>query len=110
MQYALVRAKSILAQAKESGSVAKDMPSTPYALERILVHFPEVVARSARELSPNFLVTYLTELAGAWNSFYAQERIIGGEHEAHKLRVARAFVHTMQNGLHLLGIPAPEKM
>ena len=74
------------------------------------MHFPEVVARAAHEFAPNLLVTYLTELAGTWNSFYAQERIVGGEHEAHKLMLARAFVNTMTNGLTLLGIPAPEKM
>jgi arginyl-tRNA synthetase len=53
---------------------------------------------------------YLTVLAGEWNSFYAQERIIGGEYEAYKLLVAQAFATTMTNGLHLLGIPTPEKM
>ena len=40
----------------------------PYVLERIILHFPEVVARSARELAPNLLVNYLTELAGEWNT------------------------------------------
>ncbi len=111
LQYALVRAKSVLAQA-EAGKQKKenDGPSEPYLLERCILHFPEVVARAARELSPNLLVTYLTELAGEWNSFYAQERIIGGAFEAHKLLLARAFVQTMTNGLTILGIPVPEKM
>ena len=111
LQYALVRAKSVLAQAeKGSGAPAPVAPETPSRLERIIVHFPEVTARAARELAPNLLVNYLTELASEWNSFYAQERIVGGEHEAHKLMLARAFVHTMTNGLMLLGIPTPERM
>lgn len=114
LQYALVRARSVLAKARESES-QRDMiyhtsPPGSSLLERSIVHFPEVVARAARELAPNLLVNYLTKLAGEWNSFYAQERIISGEHEAHKLLVARAFANTMQNGLTLLGIPAPEKM
>ena len=78
--------------------------------ERLIVHFPEVVARAASELAPNLLVNYLTELASEWNSFYAKERIIGGAHEKHKLMLARAFVQTMTNGLTLLGIPTPEKL
>ncbi len=111
LQYALVRAKSVLAQAAGSKQQAVgSSPGQPYVLERIILHFPEVAARAARELAPNLLVNYLTELAGEWNSFYAQERIIGGDHEAHKLLVARAFVNTMTNGLTLLGIPTPEKM
>ncbi|MFA6503274.1 MAG: arginine--tRNA ligase, partial [Candidatus Paceibacterota bacterium] len=111
LQYALVRAKSVLAQADSSGQKAAGSgPDAPYEIERVILHFPEVAARAAMELAPNLLVTYLTELAGEWNSFYAQERIVGGVHEAHKLMLARAFVNTMTNGLNLLGIPTPEKM
>lgn len=111
LQYALVRAKSVLSTAEgKAGAPAAGAPATPYLLERVILHFPEVVTRSAHELAPNLLVSYLTELAGEWNSFYAQERIRDGEYEAHKLMLARAFVNTMTNGLTLLGIPAPEKM
>ncbi|HCR52186.1 TPA: arginine--tRNA ligase [Candidatus Kaiserbacteria bacterium] len=111
LQYALVRARSVLAQAKEQNDAsAAGAPATPYLLERLLLHFPGVAARAARTFAPNLLTSYLTELAGAWNAFYATERIIGGDHEAHKLLVARAFAQTMSNGLTILGIPAPEKM
>jgi arginyl-tRNA synthetase len=111
LQYALVRAKSVVAKAPSTKhQKPNNNQENPYQLERLIIHFPEVVARAARELAPNLLVNYLTELAGQWNSFYAQERIIGADDEAHKLLVARAFVNTMSNGLNLLGIPAPEKM
>jgi arginyl-tRNA synthetase len=110
LQYALVRAKSVLAGAEKGAAPTSAAPETPYLLERLILHFPEVVARAARELAPNLLATYLTELAGAWNSFYAKERIIGGDHEAYKLMLTRAFVQTMTNGLSFLGIPVPEKM
>ncbi|MDO8593864.1 MAG: arginine--tRNA ligase [bacterium] len=114
LQYALVRARSVIATAVDrdtrNTSIYGSVPESPYMIERIILHFPEVATRAARELAPNLLVNYLTELAGEWNSFYAQERIIGGNDEAHKLLIARAFVNTMSNGLTLLGIPAPEKM
>ena len=109
LQYALVRAKKILAYGDSSAS-GTEKPSEPYAVERLIVHYPEVVARAARELAPNILVTYLTELAGAWNAFYATEQILGSTEEEYKQRVARAFANTMTNGLALLGIPAPERM
>lgn len=108
LQYALVRAKKILAYA--SGTGGAHAPEEPYAVERIILHFPEVAARAARELSPNVLTTYLTELAGAWNAFYAKEQVLGSPEEAYKQRVTRAFANTMQNGLAHLGIPAPERM
>ncbi|MDE1919603.1 MAG: arginine--tRNA ligase [Patescibacteria group bacterium] len=109
LQYALVRAKKILAYAPGKGAGTKE-PEAPYAIERMILHFPEVAARAARELAPNILTTYLTELASAWNSFYAEEQVLGSPEEAYKQRVARAFANTMTNGLSLLGIPAPERM
>ncbi len=108
LQYAVVRAKSILAQASES--VDDLLPEEGYTIERLLTRFPEVVAHASEEKAPNHIVTYLTQLASEWNSFYAQERIIGGDHEGYKLELARAFVQTMTNGLSLLGIPVPERM
>ena len=80
LQYALVRAKSVLVQAIEKGGTpAAGAPPEPYKLERIILHFPEAVARAGAFRMPNLLVNYLTELAGEWNSFYAQERIVGGD-------------------------------
>lgn len=110
LQYALVRAESVSAASEKGGAPADGTPVAPYVLERMILHFPEVAARAARELSPNLLASYLTELAGEWNSFYAQERIIGGDYEAHKLMLTRAFINTMKNGLTILGIPTPERM
>ena len=110
LQYALVRAKSVVKQAGAQTRAGGSGPEEPYLIEKIILHYPEVVTYSARKLAPNLLVNYLTELAGEWNSFYAQERIVGGDYEAYKLLVARAFVQTMTNGLTLLGIPTPERM
>lgn len=109
LQYALVRAKKILAYG-DNGEGGGAEPAVPYAIERLLVHYPEVAARAAAELSPNILTTYLTELAAEWNHFYATEQVLGSPEEAYKQRVARAFANTMTNGLALLGIPAPERM
>ena len=109
LQYALVRAKKILSY-DDNGGGGTEEPAAPYAIERVIMHYPEVAARAARELAPNILTTYLTELAAAWNSFYAVEQVLGSPEEAYKQRVARAFANTMTNGLALLGISAPERM
>jgi len=108
LQYALVRARKILTYA--GGENGTDIPPAPYVIERLILHFPEVAARAARETAPNLLVNYLTELAGEWNSFYATEQVLGSSEEIYKQRVTRAFANTMTNGLALLGIPATEKM
>jgi arginyl-tRNA synthetase len=109
LQYALVRAVKILSYESEDAGGSEE-PVAPYAIERLILHYPEVVARAARLLAPNLLVTYLTELAAAWNSFYASEQVLGSPEEAYKMRVTRSFANTMANGLTLLGISAPERM
>jgi arginyl-tRNA synthetase len=109
LQYALVRAKSVLSHAGKKGS-AEGAPQEPYLLERLIRRFPAVAARAERERAPHHIAQYLTQLAGEWNSFYALNRIIDGEHERYKLLLAEAFARTMERGLHLLGIPTPEKM
>ncbi|HVX90219.1 MAG TPA: arginine--tRNA ligase [Candidatus Paceibacterota bacterium] len=109
LQYALVRARKILAY-EGNGEGGSASPSAPYDLERLIIHYPHVAARAAAELAPQLLVNYLTELAAAWNSFYAQEQILGSAEEMYKQKLAHAFANTMERGLSLLGIPAPEKM
>jgi arginyl-tRNA synthetase len=112
LQYALTRAKSVIAQADTDPETEAnhEAPEKPYLIERVLVRFPEVVAAAQKNLAPHTIAQYVTQLAGEWNSFYAQERIRGGTHQAYKLQLAKAFVQTMENGLELLGIPIPEKM
>lgn len=109
LQYALVRAKKILSYAKEEGAGA-ETPAAPYAIERLLIHFPAVCAEALAERAPHKITQYLTRLAGEWNSFYASEQVLGSPEEAYKQRVAKAFATTMENGLSILGIPAPERM
>lgn len=109
LQYALVRAKSVLALSDLKPD-ASQIPETIFDIERLLIRYPEVVKRAEVLRAPQQVTQYLTNLAGEWNSFYAAERIRGGEHEAYKLFVANAFARTMENGLTLLGIPVPERM
>jgi len=115
LQYACVRAKSILEKAKKEGIKAKinlsgDM--VPTELSKLLIRFPEVVERAGREYAPHYLATYLTTLASAFSSFYAQETVVDKNdvNSPHKVALSEAFLFVMKNGLNLLGIKVPEKM
>jgi arginyl-tRNA synthetase len=112
LQYAHTRALSLLRAAGKAGIEASsvDAPAEVGSLERTLMHFPEVVERSARELEPHYVTTYLTELASAFNGWYANERVIGGEHPQYGVLLAEAVEQTLKKGLKVLGIPAPEEM
>lgn len=109
LQYALVRAKKILSYASV-GEVGDATPDAPYVIERLIIRFPEVVAHAIAERAPHHIAQYLTKLAGAWNSFYASEQVLGSAEEAYKQQVAKAFATTMENGLRVLAIPTPDRM
>jgi len=112
LQYSYVRACSIKKKAQVENlvpEVSADMPIS--SVEKLLIYFPEVVERAALEYQPHLLTTYLTTLAGAFNSWYAKERIVeDSEAGRHKLAVTEAFRITMERGLWLLGIAAPQEM
>ena len=113
LQYAATRAHSILEKARERNikESTHSRPKNVTTIERLLYRFPEIVKRAQREYEPHYVTTYLTELAGAFNSYYAQERIVdAGECAPYKIALTKAFYTTMKNGLWLLGIKAPEHM
>jgi arginyl-tRNA synthetase len=114
LQYAAVRAATILSKAKGLGfTPAVHETTTPSALERYLYRFPEVVERSLQDYEPHHIVTYLSELAGLFNQYYASEQVIVATDKTeteHRLAIVQAFHQTMQNGLNLLAIQIPEKM
>jgi arginyl-tRNA synthetase len=87
-----------------------DKPAAAHMLERLLVHYPDTVARAAEEFEPHYITTYMTELAAAFNSWYASERIIGGSAPHYGILLTQAVEATLKKGLTVLGIPAPEEM
>lgn len=110
LQYAYARTNSLLEKAK-----IKIDPSAPreniHEVEKLLYRFPEVVERAAQEYAPHHIVTYLTQLAGSFNNFYANEQVISDSPEsAYRLAIVKAFNIVMKNGLTILGIEAPERM
>lgn len=116
LQYARVRANAVLEKAKFENikiniKTLKRNTITDDSLEKLLYRFPEIVQRANTEYEPHYITTYLTELAGAFNSFYAKERIIEeGEASIYKVALTKAFETTVKNGLWLLGIKVPNKM
>ncbi|MCH8893231.1 MAG: arginine--tRNA ligase [Chloroflexi bacterium] len=114
LQYTHARICSVLKKAKREGIKAniKNVLETPYEVERILYQFPEVIEEATEERAPHKVVGYLTELAGEFNTFYAQEKIADQDDEfaPYKVAIADAVRVTLKNGLWVLGIKAPERM
>ncbi len=112
LQYAHTRVLSLLGEIHKVAidPNISDVPNVPVSLERILLHFSTVLERCALELEPHHLVTYLTELAATFNSWYSSERIIGGEYPHYGALISMAVEQTLRSGLSVLGIPVPEEM
>lgn len=114
LQYTHARIGSVLEKAAGVGveSSLAAAPAVAYEIERILYRFPEVVATALDERAPHLVTTYLTQLASAFNTFYAHEKIAdpAEPHAAYKAAIATAVGTTLKNGLWTLGIEAPERM
>ncbi len=114
LQYTNARINSALRKAEEVGVVASadSKPGEPYKIEKLIYRFEEVVVESLVDRAPQKMVTFLTELAGEFNTFYAQEKIADAndEYAPYKAAIAQAVGQTLKNGLWLLGIEAPERM
>ncbi|MEK9166412.1 MAG: arginine--tRNA ligase, partial [Patescibacteria group bacterium] len=111
LQYTYARCRSVLRKAGGGRSEgAAPRSSKVEEAERMLLRFPDAIARAQKEIDPHYIATYLSELAQAFNNFYAREKIIGSPEEAEKLTLTEAVSITLKNGLWLLGIEAPEEM
>lgn len=114
LQYATVRAMSVLKKANDAGiSPTVEVPLfETVQIERLLQRFPEVVANALEGFAIHDVAQYLTELAGTFNSWYAAEQIVNGEDATSPYRIAltKAFTTVMHNGLALLALPVPESM
>lgn len=114
LQYTYARIGSLLAKSEGVGVVpsAAHAPEASYDIEKILYRWPEVTRVALAERAPHQVVTYLTQLAGMFNSFYAAEKIADAsdEYASYKAAVAESVATTLKNGLWTLGIEAPKRM
>ncbi len=114
LQYTAVRACSLLSKGGTAGITPDSEISVEGTeiLERLIARFPEVVKSAQLEWMPHYLVTYLCELAQAFNSWYGQGKIINEDKSAtaYRLAIVDALRQTLVNGLWILGIKVPEKM
>lgn len=115
IQYTAVRANSIVEKAKASGiKIDQDMPDDweVTEVERLLYQFPEIVERAYVERAPQIVVTFVTELASVFNSFYANNQIVDSndKNSGYKVALTEAVRIVLTKGLDLVAIKVPKKM
>ena len=121
VQYAHARICTLFRKAAEEGvavpdAEAADLEALVEAEEqevvRLLAQMPDVIEDAAAEREPHRVVFHLIEIAGAFHRCYNRHRILGVEPRVRdaRLYLARAVQRTLQVGLALLGVRAPESM
>ena len=85
---------------------------TEAALMLKLADYPAMLTRAADGLAPHDVAFYLRDLAGAYHSYYAAERVLDQTPELSLARVAllAATRQVIANALGVLGVSAPEQM
>jgi len=118
IQYAHARICSVLNQwGGDTKSLADvDLQPLVSAHEAVLMQrlsmFPEIVEGAVTELAPHMVANYLRELASDLHSYYNAEQFLVTDEvlKAARLSLVLATQQVLKNGLHLLGVSAPEKM
>jgi arginyl-tRNA synthetase len=114
LQYAYTRIKSVLRRAGEwnhDSTVSLEEPAErQLALQ--LSRFADAVLAVAQDALPNYLCSYLYELAAALMRFYEACPVLtaSGEVRNSRLQLCRLTADTLRTGLGLLGIDVLETM
>jgi arginyl-tRNA synthetase len=114
LQYACVRIKGIVDKASklpQLDSPGKSISDKEFKLVKMLLLFPEMVKRSAKEYDPSILASGLYEIAQAFSTFYVECPVIhDGRANSFRLNLCMATRQVLSNGLVLLDIGIPDKM
>lgn len=113
VQYTAVRATSVVEKARVMGITPDLSGATDEIgeLERLIARFPEDVREAAAVRMPHKIATAVTNIAQAFNAYYAHTPIVSERVEApYRVALAKATASTLESGLSILGISVPERM
>ena len=116
VQYTHARACSILRKAEVSleGEIDYSLLPNEDAMDliRLIYQFPAVVEEAGRKYEPSLVTRYIVDVAQAFNKFYHDSPIIVKDEVLQKSRLSLVYAakQTINNGLRLLGVAAPERM
>ena len=113
LQYALVRATSILSSLNNTELDMKDTDEfTKYERSLLLKigEYHEVIDLAVSELKPHYLATYLYDLAQNFNRFYENSHVINDKREKFRGYLVKLYADRLASGLKLLGLETVKKM
>ncbi|MBD1372020.1 arginine--tRNA ligase [Hazenella sp. IB182357] len=120
VQYAHARVHSVFKMAEEKGIkpsfekevLARLKEEQEYDLLQKLAEFPHEINEAANQLAPYRIIRYLSELAAQFHSYYNAHRVVTDDKllAAARLALLTSVAQVIRNGLHIVGVQAPEQM
>ncbi|GLZ14446.1 arginine--tRNA ligase [Actinomadura sp. NBRC 104425] len=117
LQYAAARIRSIFRKGGVDPSAVTGPVRIGHPAERALalrlLGFGAAVAQAGESAEPHKLAAYVFSVADAYTTFYENCPVLQAPDEATKasrLALCAATLRTLETGLHLLGVPTPERM
>lgn len=119
IQYAHARICSVFRQLRDKGLPDAEAPdyrrlteSGEFELMQTLSRFPEVVEQAAGGFEPHLVAYYLRDLAHDFHAYYNAHPFLSSEAglRSARLGLIDAVRQVLANGLHLLGVGAPDQM
>lgn len=122
VQYAHARVCSVFRQLGEKGYIHDRTLGAAHlhlldtshesALMRRVTQYPELLSTAAAALEPHQIAHYLRELAGDFHTYYNAHVFLVEDAALRnaRLNLVAAAKQVIANGLHLLGVSAPESM
>ncbi len=114
LQYTYARIKSLLTHNIDTVINYNEVDINDYVWNIIfkISDFENIITRAKEGYDPSIVAKYLLELAGLFNKFYANEKIIDENinKTAFRLQISEIVSTILKEGLRLLGIETPNKM
>ena len=114
VQYTHARSRSILSKYGQEVDLSVEFDlSDDYAWEvaKKLADYPRIIRQAGDRYEPSVVAKYLVQLAQLFNKYYANSRILDQDAGiASRIALVAAVAQVLKDGLHLLGLHAPDKM
>ncbi|AZZ65442.1 arginine--tRNA ligase [Metamycoplasma phocicerebrale] len=111
IKYAHARCVQLLQKLSYKNPQAKDL-SDEYSQKLVaeLKEYPDLISTMAKTYKVNLLPPYLLKLAGAFNSFYSNVKVIDSKNEESYAALVLAVKNVLADAMKLMDLDIPERM